>query len=262
MVRFHGQSDTYLLWKGARMIDFMPFIGDGCGNTFLVLSQRYCDRHADDHIRRLWKATGVDSVLILQKSLRGDIRMLVPGNDGIRGDESGEFCGNGARVAAAFYLRHLGQSPVIESRGGVLFPTIVEESAVSVEFPLPEERGGIVLAGGEPHVRTARKMTPPELMRFCNGRSRRVSANRVAICSSLHLLVQTFEHSINKFTGCCGTGCIAMAYLAYRERRVERRVTVEAPGGQLTVDIRPSCIIMSGPVRLIGSMEQWITDQT
>lgn len=232
------------------MIDLTPFIGEGCGNTFLVLSQRYCDCHTDQHIRRVWKETGVDSILILQKSFRGDIRMLVPGNDGIGGKESGEFCGNGARVIAAYFLRHYGRSPVIESCGGKLFPTLVEDSAVHVQFPLPQGWHDVVLAAGEPHVRAVRTMTPPELMRFCNGRPRRVSANFVEIYSPAHLRVQTFEHSINKFTASCGTGCVAMAYQAYRNGRVGRRVTVETPGGELTVDIGASRIVLSGPARL------------
>lgn len=235
-----------------KIFDFMPFIGDGCGNTFLVLSQRFCDRHTDKHIRRLWQEAGVDSILILKKSFRGDIQMLVPGNDGIWGKVSGEFCGNGSRVVAAFCMLHNGRSPVIENRGGKLFPTFLEDSTVYVKFSMPEEKDGIVLAGGEPHARLSRKMKMPDLIRFCNERSRRVSANCVEVCSSRHLRVKTFEHSINKFTGCCGTGCVAMAYLAYRDGLVSRHVTVEAPGGQLAMDIGPSCIVMSGPARLTG----------
>jgi diaminopimelate epimerase len=237
------------------ILDFQPFTGAGCGNTFLVLSQRFCDRHTDEQIRRLWKESGVDSVLLLQNTFRGDVRMLVPGNDGVCGKESGEFCGNGARVIAAFYQLSFGQSPVIVSRSGKQFPTLVEASVVHIEFPMPEIRGNIVLAGGEPHAIIFHDMTTADLIRFCNSQTRRVSANRLHIHSSNHIQVQTFEHSINKFTGCCGTGCVAMAYLAFQKRQVDRCITVDTPGGQLYLEIDASRIVMSGPADIHEPLE-------
>jgi len=231
-------------------MDFNPFIGSGCGNTFLVVSQRFCEKNPDRKILDMWKQSGVDSVLLLSPTTKGDVKMFVPGADGIWGKESGEFCGNGSRVVAKFWKLLTGKDPVIVSRSGVCFPSLLEKDVVHVQFPLPEIYGEVILAGGEPHSRVPVDMKISDLLRFCNNRTRRVSANRVTILSANSISVRTFEHSINKFTGCCGTGCISMSYLCHREGLVPSEISVMAPGGSLGMSIGNKTLVMSGPAEI------------
>lgn len=234
---------------------FRPFVGNGNGNSFLVVSDAFCRSNPARLLLDLWRQHRVDSVLILAPTGHGDICMLVPGADGLSGRESGEFCGNGSRLVAKFFHESTGRHPVIVSRSGERFPANVSGDEIQVVFPHPETRDGVVLAGGEPHQPAPRPMVHDDLVRFCNHRTPRVSASYVRRHSSRRLEVRTFEHSINRFTASCGTGAVSMAYLFHERGLIDANATVVCPGGPLHLQFLRREVIMSGPAEIDYELE-------
>ena len=231
-------------------MNFKPFVGNGNGNTFLVVSQEFCYKNPAHTLLELWHANKVDSLLILAPTPSGDVCMYVPGRDGIFGKESGTFCGNGSRLVAKFFFKMTGRHPVIVNRDGDRFPTYVSNREIQVQFPLPSIYEEVVLAGGEPHQMIGHFHSISDLIRFCNNRNQRVSANLMEVKAPNHLRVKTFEHSINRFTASCGTGAISMAYLSYLKGLSDRKVTISGQGGSLQIEMLNRNLIMAGPAKI------------
>lgn len=55
-------------------------------------------------------------------------------------------------------------------------------------------------------------------------------------------------------TFACGSGACAAAYAAHQWGVVGTRVTVKMPGGDVTVDLQPNTIVLTGPTVFIGTV--------
>ena len=75
----------------------------------------------------------------------------------------------------------------------------------------------------------------------------RINVNVVQVTGPAALAVRTWERGAG-LTRACGTGACAAAVVALRQRLVASPVTVQLPGGALTIDWRPGgTITMTGP---------------
>jgi diaminopimelate epimerase len=245
--------------------------GHGTGNDFVILPdpdgtlpytaglvRALCDRH---------RGIGGDGVL---RVVRRDGGWFM---DHLNADGSvAVMCGNGARVFAR-YLVESGLEPAgripIGTRSGTVV-ALVEPAAVTVDMALlPKVYGGSTatvdgrpLAGTAVDCGTLHLVCPvddpstldltrapavdPEF--FPDG----VNVEFVAAEGDLHARMRVHERGVGE-TLSCGTGACAVAAVTLRDAgRDEGTVTVDVPGGRVTVTLDGTACWLSGPAVIVA----------
>ncbi|MCB1841886.1 MAG: diaminopimelate epimerase [Halioglobus sp.] len=258
----------------------------GTGNDFVVLdliSQHYKPRAED--IRRLADrhyGIGCDQVLVVEapRSPDVDFRYRIFNSNG----EEVEQCGNGARCFARFVReKQLTSKRVItvQTNTGVLTLQMRNRSDVEVNMGVPElepakipfsagarqrayplqvdgkeyEIGAVSM--GNPHavlrvkkVDRAPVATLGPLIERHKAFPRRVNAGFMQVISDRHIKLRVFERGVGE-TRACGSGaCAAVVYGSLRGW-LRDTVTVELPGGKLSVAWGGE----GEPVRMTGPTE-------
>jgi len=232
----------------------------GLGNDFIVLDAR------QDPLPELRPQTaaaladrregiGCDQVILLEASESADFRMRIFNSDG---GEVGA-CGNASRAVALLH----GAPAMVETAGGTiaLEPSDGGASvdmgvprfdwdAIPLDYPMDALRmpvgwGDLAEPGaanvGNPHVvffvadsdAIALDSLGPEIETdplF----PERVNVNVATIVDRTRIRLRVWERGAG-LTRACGTGACATAVVAMRRGLVEREVTVELPGGALTI---------------------------
>lgn len=261
----------------------------GAGNDFVVidavsqavsLTPQQIRQLADRHY-----GVGCDQVLIIEPPASDavDFRYRIYNPDG----GEAEQCGNGARCFAR-YAHDRGLTPKtdirVESRGGIINQRILSDGSVAVDMGTPRfeprdipfqadtaaptytldmENGQSIelsaLSMGNPHavievddvtdapVDTlgARLSTHP---RFPNG----VNVGFLQIIDKGHIKLRVFERGAGE-TLACGSGACAAVAAGRRRAQLDSEVSVELPGGQLTVqwDGGDTPVWLTGPVTYV-----------
>lgn len=188
-----------------------------------------------------------------------------------------EMCGNGARVFARYLtgygLADAGRFPVATRAG--LVTVDVTPSEVSVEMPRPRLGAGSVvrLAGrdypgtaadvGNPHlvcpvddVSTVDFREPPRLDAAVFPSSANVEVVAAAEPldgSDVHVRMRVYERGSAE-TLACGTGACAVAAVALRDAGLAAgTVTLDLPGGRLTVAIDEDRCLLTGPAVIVAT---------
>jgi len=260
----------------------------GAGNDFIVIdliSQRFRLRPKD--VRRLADrhfGVGCDQVLVVEAPGRPDVdfRYRIFNADG--GEV--EQCGNGARCFARFVReKKLTARRVIrvETAGGVLELRMRSRSEVEVEMGVPvftpEEipfRAAAIadsyplavggetlevgaLSMGNPHAvlrvedvdRAAVERLGPLIERHPDF-PRRVNAGFMQVLAPDAIRLRVYERGAGE-TLACGTGACAAVVYGIRRGWLKDRVTVELPGGKLSVcwtgNGQP--VTMTGPTEIV-----------
>lgn len=262
----------------------------GLGNDFVLIetenafvnklssfAQRLCDRHF---------GIGADGLVLLLPGEKEKLMMRIFNSDG----SEAEMCGNALRCAAKYaYERGLVKVRVfgVETKAGVKVPEIILEgqqvTAVRVDMGNPIlNREQIPVVGspgsqvveevieikgeflqftavslGNPHclifvpsVKDAPVQTVGPLLEHHEFFPQRTNVEFIEVKSSDEILVRVWERGVGE-TLACGTGACASVVGGVLAGRVNSRVRVNLPGGQLLVEWAPN-----GHVYLTGPAEE------
>jgi diaminopimelate epimerase len=232
----------------------------GTGNDFMVIdafhrplemdwsafARRFCPRKV---------SVGADGVLVLSPSQSADFTYRIFNADG----SEAEMCGNGARCAAAFALKHgiAGRSMRFSTLAG-LVEARVNPSDVSVKVTAPRDlKTGITLNVDSREVEVHHVNTGvPHTIWFSDdldalsvdslGRAVRMhpffapagtNVDFVQVSGRGGIRVRTYERGVEAETLACGTGAVASAVLSHAAGRVKGSpVSVSMPGGSLSIE--------------------------
>jgi diaminopimelate epimerase len=235
----------------------------GLGNDFVVIGgplepdtgqvAAWCDRR---------RGVGADGVLVVTPLGEESVRMEYWNADG----SPAELCGNGLRCVARYALDEgmvstpgftvqtsVGERPVTVREDGTvraLLGRVGEADAGPMDvagyhlepirvgnphavafvpdcYSAPVEAIGPIVEG-DPHF--------PE----------RTNVEFATVVSSNRMALRVWERGVGE-TLACGTGAAAAVAVAHREGLTDARVTVELPGGPLTVEITEDGVWIEGP---------------
>lgn len=245
----------------------------GLGNDFVVLDARegalplVTDRVAAGLADRK-TGIGCDQLILLEESDIADFRMRIFNADG--GEV--EACGNAARAVALLN----GETASVETDGGIIALEPIQDGArvdmgeprfdwediplayamdtlsMPVGWDALENPGAVNV--GNPHViffvddcdSVALEELGP-LIEHDPLFPERINVNVATILSRTSIRLRVWERGVG-LTRACGTGACATAVHAMRRGLVDREVTVELPGGDLTIEWQQSNRIrMTGP---------------
>ena len=245
----------------------------GLGNDFVVLDAR--DRPLPDLTEETVKALsdrhtgiGCDQLIVMQPSTTGDFAMRIYNCDG--GEV--ESCGNAARAVALLH----GSKASVDTRGGLI--TVEPDdagarvdmgkpnfdwNAIPLQMPLDtldmpvawdELEHPVALSIGNPHiVFFVEDCHGVDLARIGPQIERdplfpeRINVNVATVKSRTAIDLRVWERGAG-LTRACGTGACATTAAAIAHGFVDRRVTVELPGGSLQIEqADDGHIWMSGP---------------
>lgn len=248
---------------------------EGAGNDFVLIQNnpslidhsdkllisKLCDRRF---------GIGADGLMLIEDYVGYDFRMHYFNSDG----SAGAMCGNGARCAAHFAMRHMtgfrdlsfmaGDGPHTAQPVG---PGTTEISITDVR-EIRETPDGILVNTGVPHlVVFTEDNRDSDMVAF--GRKLRwsplyspegVNVNLASIIDG-KLYVRTYERGVEDETLACGTGITATAIAAARiGKNVTNETEVIARGGTLHVRFTlteegASGIFLTGPATFVFSGE-------
>jgi diaminopimelate epimerase len=251
--------------------------GHGTANDFVILPD------VDDRVRLTPEL--VAALCDRRRGIGGDgvLRVVRRGGgwfmDYWNADGSlAEMCGNGTRV----FARYLVESG-LEAGGEITFGTragdvvaVVGPSEVSVLLGIPKEYGesaatvagrrypGTAVDCGNPHLVCAvDDVSTVDLSRapgydagfFPDGVNVEFATFESGPAGRLSAVMRVYERGAGE-TMSCGTGAVAVAAVALRRAGVPTgSVTVDVPGGRLTVTLDGRSCVFAGPAVIVGSGE-------
>jgi diaminopimelate epimerase len=244
-------------------MDFVKM--QGLGNDFIVVDgpidpgaeavASWCDRR---------RGVGADGVLEVTPVDDVTVRMRYWNADG----SVAEMCGNGLRCVARYAADRgwvAGTEFVVETAVGQLPVQLQPNGAVRAYLGKAQLDGDVEVGGmmlhtvsmGNPHAiqwvpdpETAPVGTVgPEVETapvFPHG----TNAEFARVLGSDVIELRVWERGVGE-TLACGTGAAATAYLAHRQGRVGREVTIRLRGGELLVDIDEDGTWIEGPAEVV-----------
>ncbi len=258
----------------------------GLGNDFIILDNR--DQSID--ISAGWVETichrrfgvGADGVILVEKSDKADIRMIIYNSDGSRP----AMCGNGIRCFACYVYDkeiHKGDCMSVETDAGVLNIDIRSQEgeftaavvnmgkpdftskSVPVNIDKQEVIDHEIEIGGQSYKITSLLMGVPHTVLFVEDLSdetvvslgklienvemfpERTNVNFVKVIDRQHILLRTWERGAG-YTYACGTGACASVAASVANGLTEDKVHVELRGGAMIIDWKDQeDIFMEGP---------------
>jgi len=252
----------------------------GNGNDFIIIDEyrhtvipddmkgqfavNYCDRRF---------GIGADGVIYLSKSEKSDIRMRIFQPDA----SEAEMCGNGIRCLAKYALDagYVKGSCTVETPAGLLAVTMAyrddEFSAtITMTFPLFDRKDIPATGSGEykehigsfdvyavntgvPHavipvnsVDSIDITTAAPPIRNHPTFPQGANVNFMEKTGENSIRIRTFERGVEDETLSCGTGATASAAVARKLGLVGDTVSVDTPGGPLTIYLKDE-VKMEGP---------------
>jgi diaminopimelate epimerase len=183
-----------------------------------------------------------------------------------------EMCGNGARVFARYLveagLAFGGTVPILTRAGRVVAE--IGEDTIAVDMPLPDVfDGSVARVSGVDFPGTVATCGNPNLVCgvddpdavdlaraplldpavFPAG----ANVEFVAPVSALHVRMRVVERGVGE-TLSCGSGACAVAAVVLRDAALDGgTVTVDVPGGRLTVMLDTARCVLSGPAVIVAT---------
>lgn len=228
----------------------------GGGNDFVMIDNR-AGRIADasELARRICTralSVGADGLILIESSVRANLRMRYWNSDG----SFGAFCGNGTRCAARFAFMNVmaGRKMTIETDAGIVSAEISEGGQVTLALPPPSTfrpqrpltignqtiHGSFILVGVPHYVIYLRdelwsqNIAPlgsairhhPDL-RADGG----ANVNFVTVRDRHFIEVRTYERGVEAETLSCGSGVVASAVTSGLFGKVQSPVSVLTRSG-------------------------------
>lgn len=258
----------------------MPFTKmQGLGNDFVVVMGHELEPLSPESIRRLAdRRTGIgfDQLLWLEpaRDPAADVAYRIFNRDGTEAEQ----CGNGARCIARLIAGARSEEALLEHHGGLSRARVEFDGSVTVEMGVPQfepasipfktdtrqdsyrlevdgERVELrVVSMGNPHavlsvddVDTAPVERLGALLERHDRFPNRANIGFMQVVTPDHVRLRVFERGAGETRG-CGTGACAAAVVGRSAGQLSERVTVELPGGRVTVSWKGS----GTPVWLTG----------
>ncbi len=265
-VKMHGLGNDFIITE-----DFKEKLPDPAGK-------------ARDLCRRFF-SVGADGLVLIQSSVRGDLRMRIFNPDG----SEAEMCGNALRCVALYARRYLGQGEtlIVETGGGLKEVVITGTDIVRVNMGRPELRSNLIpVAGpereiireeivtgsssftfaavsmGNPHCVIFLEEGEPDISPEAEGPRlethhffpNHTNVEFARVTASGRVEVKVWERGAGA-TMACGTGACAVVVAGVLQNRLETMpVEVVLPGGVLSVSWKPGGeVYMEGPAEEIYS---------
>lgn len=217
------------------------YIGDCCGNSFVILDCRDIElsRQAKvDFASKNIIKHGVDSALFLKKSKNFDVFMEIFEKDGSESDS----CGNGTILIAYLLGMNSGKVEMIDN--GAMISGDSEKQAIlmSIRFSdlekLNSEDNCLFIRMGEPHiiylVDDLKKFDLIKIgKRLQQNYPEGVNVNAIQKVNDFCYLIKTYERGVFAETKSCGTGSLS-AYLAvsyFSNKLHEKPIEFKSIGG-------------------------------
>ena len=270
----------------ARRIAFVKM--NGLGNDFVMIDARAepvrLSAAAAGAIANRSSGVGCDQVIVLEPSHAADVFMRILNADG----SEVSACGNASRCVAALLRPDLGRDRIsIETRAGTLDARVGEDGLVRVDMGVPRFAWeDIPLARPAADTRSidltcalpdGRVLSEPSVVNVGNPHCifwvrdaegydlaafgaqlehdplfpERANISLAEIIDDKTIKLRVWERGTG-ITRACGTAACAAAASAARTGRTGRKVTVELPGGVLSIDwhAEDHHILMTGPAEI------------
>jgi diaminopimelate epimerase len=235
------------------------FLAEACQNTFVLFDwiEAPPDHFFWGHAHEALLKEGRDDALILtlerktQKALY--LKMHVLGVDG----KFGEFCGNGARSAAAYLFTRYPESKefyVVTKRGA--YPLLSFGKGIyAIHLPkvqFSKSKVNTIPYGEilEPHLALKKSLSDRDLYNMGSHLNRNkalfpegINVNAWNVLTPTMIAVKTYERGVQRLTKSCGTGSSVCASLHLKG---EGRVFVKTPGGPLLIRIQKEHLELIG----------------
>lgn len=257
----------------------------GNGNDFIVLedfnneivdegalAKKLCNRHF---------AIGADGILIVRKSTKADIQMIIINSDG----SYAAMCGNGIRCFAKYlWEKRIIRKDIIEIETGdgikKAYLSIKEDEVVSVTINMgkPSFDPGLIPvlsetevinkkieANNKEYIIVSLLMGVPHTVifgsfkDFCVDEGRFIekhsmfplgtNVNFCEIIDKENIKLATWERGAGA-TLACGTGSCASVVAANRLGFVSDKVLAEIPGGKLLIELTEDGVMMTGQAEI------------
>lgn len=238
------------------------FLAEGCKNTFVLFDciETPADEFFWKHAHAALLKEGRDDAIILALESKEKrvlyIKMHVLGVDG----KFGEFCGNGARCAAAYLFskyQEYKEFYIVTKRG--TYPLLhLRKGIYAVHLPKVEFSKGKTnsIPYGEilePHLALEKILSDKELDSIGRHLNQKktlfpegINVNAWNVLTPSMIAVKTYERGVQRMTKSCGTGSSVCAALHLKG---EGRVFVKTPGGPLLIRILKAHLELIGPAK-------------
>ncbi|MES2345255.1 MAG: hypothetical protein V4494_04890 [Chlamydiota bacterium] len=249
------------------------YLAEACENTFLLfdcLKTQSLDSKTLKKAHERLKESNRDDAIILVHGINEEhsftAQIVVLGLDGVLA----EFCGNGARAAAAFLFTHYPKKERLFLRTKYGKHQIFKHSDGSYSILLPPaqfpSRSQFLPNGAplgfhyvevfEPHLIFEGNISDKELMDIGSSLNQNkdlfplgINVNAWHRVREDSLFVKTYERGVQRLTKSCGSGSIACASF-YKKKG---RVAITTPGGNLEVTFSLNHVELKGPSFFISN---------
>jgi diaminopimelate epimerase len=237
----------------------------GGGNDFVMIDNRAGRiTDASDLARRICTralSVGADGLILIEPSVRANVRMRYWNSDG----SFGAFCGNGTRCAARFAFLSVmaGRKMTIETDAGIVSAEIMDGGQVTLALPPPSlfrpnrplvignqtVHGSSILVGVPHYVIFLRDdlwsqdIAPlgSAIRRHPDLQPEGANVNFVTVRDRHSIEVRTYERGVEAETLSCGSGVVASAVTSALFGKVHSPVSVLTRSGigyEVAFDVR------------------------
>ncbi|OIO69307.1 MAG: diaminopimelate epimerase [Zetaproteobacteria bacterium CG1_02_49_23] len=187
---------------------------------------------------------GCDQLLVLEADERTDARMRIYNNDGTEALN----CGNGLRCVGHLLMRYFDKDIVsialhdrqVHASRGSANEICVEMGKATIEH---ETEAHIDISIGNPH-----SVYFEATEAFPSNRNIEIITGQIAD----HIYIDIIERGAGR-TLACGSGACAVAVAVWKKEKHHRPLTIEMPGGTVTVSGSAENIWLTGSVHTVFS---------
>jgi len=224
----------------------------GTGNDFIIIDNReqFFPKENKDFVYKLCRryfGIGADGLILLEKDLETDFRMIYYNSDG----NQSSMCGNGGRCIVNF-AKKLGiikNKTIFNAIDGQHFATIQDNNIVALQMKnvntININNRNVFLNTGSPHhivftndLEEIDVKTKGAKIRY-SSKYEKIGGSNVNFVEQLddsYFAVRTYERGVEDETLSCGTGAVAVAIAMHKTKKTKQnKIEIKTKGGNLFV---------------------------